>query len=155
MVWVEANIAILSILIVAVLGRANSVAAAACFLLIFRLLNIDSFIFPYLEKNGLFWGLVILTASILIPIASGRITLLNIRKIFTSWVGILALLLSLFTTYLSGLGLEYLTVDGRSDIMPALILGAVIAAAFLKGVPVGPLVTSGLLALFLKLIKKY
>ncbi|SKA80000.1 Uncharacterized membrane protein, DUF441 family [Caloramator quimbayensis] len=151
----EANIAILSILVIAVLGRANSVAAAACFLLIFRLLNIDNFIFPWLEKNGLFWGLVILTASILIPIASGRITLLDIRKNFTSWVGILALLLSLFTTYLSGLGLQYLTIEGRSDIMPALILGAVIAAAFFKGVPVGPLVTSGLLALFLKLIHKY
>ncbi|MCX7884815.1 MAG: DUF441 domain-containing protein [Caloramator sp.] len=151
----ESNIAILFILVISVLGKANSVAAAACFLLIFKLLNIDKFVFPYLEKSGLFWGLVILTASILTPIASGKITLLNIRKIFTSWIGILALFLSLFTTYLSGLGLEYLTVYGRSDIMPALILGAVIAAAFFKGVPVGPLVTSGLLVLFLKLIHKY
>lgn len=150
----ESNIILLILLVMSVLGRANSVAAAICFLLLFKLLTVDRFIFPYLEKGGVFWGLVILTAAILIPIASGKITLFNIRKVLLSWIGILALLLSLFTTYLSGLGLEYLTMDGRSDIMPALILGAVISAAFLKGVPVGPLVTSGLLAFLLKFIHK-
>lgn len=34
--------------------------------------------------------------------------------------------------------------------MPALILGAVVAAALLKGVPVGPLITAGLLAVVLR-----
>lgn len=150
----ESNIILLFILVLSVLGRANSVAAAVCFLLLFKLLSLDNFIFPYLEKNGVFWGLVILTAAILIPIAKGEISLLKIRKVFLSWLGILALIVSLFTTYLSGLGLSYLTIDGKSDIMPALILGAVIAAAFFKGVPVGPLVTSGLLALILKIIQK-
>lgn len=150
----ESNIILLFILAAALIGRANSVAVAACFLLIFKLLNIDSYIFPWLEKNGVFWGLVILTSAILIPIASAKISLSGIKNIFISWIGFLALLMSLFTTYLSGLGLKYLTVEGRSDIMPSLILGAVIAAAFFEGVPVGPLVTSGLLALFLKLIQK-
>ncbi|MPN52322.1 hypothetical protein SDC9_199978 [bioreactor metagenome] len=37
--------------------------------------------------------------------------------------------------------------------MPALIIGAVAAAAFLGGVPVGPLITSGILALFTKFIE--
>jgi len=38
--------------------------------------------------------------------------------------------------------------------MPAMILGAVGAAAFLGGVPVGPLITSGILALFAKIVSK-
>lgn len=150
----ESNIILLAILIAAVLGKANSVAVATCILLISRLLNIDKYIFPTIEKNGVFWGLVILTAAILIPIGSGKITFSNVRNIFTSWVGISALALSLFTTYLSGIGLQYLTVQGHGDVMPAMILGAVVAAAFLGGVPVGPLITSGILALGVKLFHK-
>jgi uncharacterized membrane protein (DUF441 family) len=64
------------------------------------------------------------------------------------------LVLSFLTTYLSGQGLNYLTVQGHSDIMPAMIIGAVAAAAFLGGVPVGPLITSGMVALFAKMIHK-
>ena len=150
----ESNIILLAVLVAAVLGKANSVAVATCLLLMIKLLNLDKYIFPTVEKNGVFWGLVILIAAILIPVASGRITAVNLKGVFTSWTGILALLLSLFTTYLSGVGLKYLTVQGRSEVMPSLIIGSVIAAAFLGGVPVGPFITSGILALGIKLFDK-
>jgi uncharacterized membrane protein (DUF441 family) len=150
----ESNIILLGVLVAAVLGKANSVAVATCLLLIVRLLNLDNYVFPAVEKNGVFWGLVILIAAILIPVASGKITTVNLKGVFTSWTGIIALLLSLFTTYLSGRGLEYLTVQGHSEIMPSLIIGSVIAAAFLGGVPVGPFITSGILALGIKLFNK-
>jgi len=88
----------------------------------------------------------------MIPIANGHITAQNIKNVFTSWIGITALVLSFITTYLSGRGLNYLTVQGHGDIMPAMILGAVAAASFLGGVPVGPLITSGILAIFAKMI---
>ncbi|ACA54770.1 conserved hypothetical protein [Clostridium botulinum A3 str. Loch Maree] len=38
--------------------------------------------------------------------------------------------------------------------MPAMILGAVLAASFLGGVPVGPLITSGILALGIKIFHR-
>ena len=150
----ESNIILLLILVAAVLGKANSVAVATCMLLIIKLLNLDKLIFPTIEKNGVFLGLILLIAAILIPIANGNVAFSNIKTIFTSWIGILALLLSLFTTYLSGLGLSYLTTQGHGDVMPALILGSVVAAAFLGGVPVGPLITSGILALSMKFFEK-
>jgi uncharacterized membrane protein (DUF441 family) len=150
----ESNIILLAVLAAAVLGKANSVAVATCLLLIVRLINLDKYVFPAVEKNGVFCGLVILIAAILIPVASGKITFVNLKGIFTSWTGIIALVLSLFTTYLSGRGLEYLTIQGHSEIMPSLIVGSVIAAAFLGGVPVGPFITSGILALGIKLFNK-
>lgn len=142
------------ILAISVLGKANSVAIASCILLFINLLKLDKYVFPVVENYGVFIGLIILIAAILIPIANGQITFENIKNIFTSWTGAAALLISLFTTYLSGLGLQYLTVQGNGQVMPALILGAVIAAAFLDGVPVGPLITSGILALGIKLFHK-
>ncbi|WP_160691121.1 DUF441 domain-containing protein [Clostridium sp. C2-6-12] len=150
----DSNIILIAILAISILGKANSVAIASCVLLFINLIKLDKYIFPIVESYGVFLGLVILIAAILIPIANGQITFENIKIIFTSWTGIAALLISLFTTYLSGLGLQYLTVQGNGQVMPALILGAVIAAAFLDGVPVGPLITSGILALGIKLFHK-
>ncbi|BCZ46695.1 UPF0756 membrane protein [Clostridium gelidum] len=150
----DSNIILLAILAASILGKANSVAIATCMLLIVKLLNMDKYIFPVVEGNGMTLGLILIIAAILIPIANGQVTSVNIKNIFTSWIGIAALLISLFTTYLSGLGLQYLTVQGHGDIMPSLILGAVIAAAFLDGIPVGPLITAGMLALGIKLFDK-
>lgn len=150
----DSNIILIVILAVSILGKANSVAIATCALLFIKLVNLDKYLFQAIDHYGMFCGLVLLIAAILIPIANGQITSINIKSIFTSWVGIAAFLISLFTTYLSGLGLQYLTVQGHGDVMPALILGAVIAAAFLDGVPVGPLITSGMLALGIKLLHK-
>jgi len=148
------TIILLLILAAAIFGKANSVAIATCILLILKLLGLDNYVYPTLEKNGMTWGLILLIAAILIPIANGNISTDNIKSVFTSWIGITALLLSFLTTYLSGQGLNYLTVQGHSDIMPAMIVGAVAAAAFLGGVPVGPLITSGMLAVFAKMIHK-
>lgn len=145
---------LITILAIAIFGKANSVAVAVCILLIVKLLNLDQFIYPVIEKNGVSWGLILLTAAILIPIANGNVTVKNIKDVLASWIGITALILSFFTTYLSGLGLNYLTVQGNNDVIPAMIFGSVLAAVFLGGVPVGPLITSGILALLVKIIKK-
>lgn len=150
----SSNIILLLILAAAVFGKANSVAIATCALLMLKLLGLDKYVYPFIEKSGMTGGLILLIAAIMIPIASGSITAENIKNVFTSWIGITALVLSFLTTYLSGQGLNYLTVQGHSDIMPAMIIGAVAAAAFLGGVPVGPLITSGMVAIFAKMIHK-
>ncbi|MFT8312895.1 MAG: DUF441 domain-containing protein [Clostridium sp.] len=150
----ESNIILVIILAISIIGKANSVAVATAILLIIKLLNIEKYIFPALDKSGVFWALVLLIAAILIPIANGSISSFKIKDNLTSTIGIIALLLSFFTTYLSGLGLKYLTVQGHGDVMPALILGSIAAAAFLGGVPVGPLITTGLLAVVMKIFHK-
>ncbi|MEL7567415.1 MAG: DUF441 domain-containing protein [Dehalobacterium sp.] len=150
----SSNIILLFILAVAILGKANSVAIATCVLLLLKLIGFDRYAYPFIEKSGMTWGLIILIAAIMIPIANGSISAENIKSVFTSWTGITALVLSFLATYLSGQGLDYLTIQGHSDIMPAMIIGAVAASAFLGGVPVGPLITSGVLALFAKIIHK-
>ncbi|MDT8717987.1 DUF441 domain-containing protein [Clostridium sp. 19966] len=150
----ETNIILLIILAASIFGKADSVAIATSILLILKLLHVENIVFPILDKSGMFWGLVLLIMAIMIPIANGSIKALSIKSTLTSSIGIAAILLSFFTTYLSGLGLRYLTLQGHGDVMPALILGAVAAAAFLGGVPVGPLITSGLLALVMKFFNK-
>ena len=150
----EANIILVVILGLSIIGKAASVSVSVAFLLIIRLLDLDKYVFPILKDKGVFWGLVLLIAAILVPIAKGNIKINDIKANLTSFIGITAFALSFLTTYLSGVGLKYLTVQGHGDVMPALILGSVAAAAFLGGVPVGPLITSGILALVVKGMKK-
>lgn len=145
---------LLGALVVAVVGKANSVAMAIGILLVIKLAHMDGALYPILQKGGMFWGLVLLIAAIMVPIANGEYDVKQLSSVFVSWLGLLAFLLSLFTTYLSGLGFNFLTVQHHSEIMPALILGSVIAAAFMGGVPVGPLITSGLLAVLAKFLIK-
>ncbi|MDF2504351.1 MAG: putative rane protein [Clostridium sp.] len=154
MIYLESNIILVIILAISVIGKANSVSVATAVLLIIKLLHVEKYIFPALDNSGVFWALVLLIGTILIPVADGSINFFKIKGNLTSIVGIGALLLSFFTTYLSGLGLKYLTVQGHGDVMPSLILGSIAAAALLGGVPVGPLITSGLLALLMKAFHK-
>ena len=155
MVSLGSEIILLAIFTVAIIGKANTVAIATGILLGLKLIGIDKYIYPFIEKNGLTYGIIILVAAILLPVASGKISVDSIKGIFASWIGIAALALSFFTTYLSGRGLDFLTVQGHSDVMPSMILGAVIATAFLGGVPVGPLITSGLLVLVIKIVEVF
>ena len=150
----SSTIILLLILAAAIFGKANSVAIATCALLMLKLLGLDKYVYPSIEKSGMTCGLILLIAAIMIPIANGHITSENIKNVFTSWIGITALVLSFLTTYLSGQGVNYLTVQGHGDIMPAMIIGSVAAAALVGGVPVGPLITSGMLAIFAKMIHK-
>lgn len=147
----ETSLILIVILAVAVLGKAQSVAIAVCGLLIIKLLYLDNYVYPIIEKKGMTVGLIIIIASILIPIAKGDVAQKEIVTSIFSWVGIIAFIVSLLTTYLSGVGANYLVEQGNSNLMPSLILGAVIAASFLGGVPVGPLITSGIIAVILKI----
>lgn len=142
----QGTLLILAVLVVAVLGKANSVAVAAALLLILRLVGLDKPCYPLIREHGFFWGLVLLTAAVMVPLASGEYAVGQILGTMRSTVGMVAFAASLFTTYLSGRGAIFLL--GGAHIMPSLILGAVVAAAFLRGVPVGPLVTAGLVSLF-------
>lgn len=80
----ETNIILLLILAASVLGKANSVAVATCMLLIFRLISLDKYLFPFIENHGVFIGLVLLIAAILVPLANGQISAVNLKNIFTS-----------------------------------------------------------------------
>lgn len=149
----SSEIILFSVLAVAVIGKAKTVAVAAGVLLILKLTGLNKYIYPFIEKNGMSFGIIILVAAILLPIASGQVSAESIKNIFASWIGIAALVLSFVTTYLSGRGLDFLTIQGHSDVMPSMIIGAVIATAFLGGVPVGPLITSGLLVVLIRIIE--
>jgi len=137
------------LLLVGIIARSNLISTAACILLILKFSRLDMF-FPFLEKRGLEIGLLFLLLSILVPVATEKITKNEILYSFLSLPGILAILGGALATYLNGDGLKLLQID--PEIIFGVVIGSIIGITFFGGIPVGPLMAAGLTALFLNII---
>ena len=142
------NLPLLIILALSVLGDNQSVAVASGFLLIVKLLGLQSW-FPLLESKGLNIGITILTIAILTPLATGRISLGNIVDAIKSPIGIVALITGIFVAWAAGRGLLF--INTTPEMVTSLVLGTVVGVCFLQGVAVGPLIAGGLVSLVLSL----
>lgn len=143
----DINLIVLCILLISgILSQNHTVTMAAAFLILVKLLPIGEVIFPYLQQYGLNAGIVILTIGVLTLIASGKISGEAILKSFVGWDSLLAIGVGLLVAWLGGRGVKLMTV--QPNVIAGLLIGTVAGVAFLRGVPVGPLIAAGILSLF-------
>lgn len=135
------------LLLVGIVARSNLIAIAACVLLILRFSNLN-FVFPILERRGLEVGLLCLLLSILVPIAQGLVTEKDLIFNMTSIPGIMAIIGGAVATHMNGEGLKLLSL--RPEIIFGLVIGSIFGIVFFHGIPVGPLMASGIAALYLE-----
>ncbi|RKO67331.1 DUF441 domain-containing protein [Desulfofundulus salinus] len=140
---------LVALLLIGIVARSNLIAMAACVLLIIKLANLN-FIFSLLEKRGLELGLLFLLLSILVPVATGKISEREMLYNLTSLPGLLALFGGALATHLNGEGLKLLQL--QPEIIFGLMIGSIFGIVFLGGVPVGPLMAAGITALFIELV---
>jgi len=145
----QVGVLLLIIILLGIVGHNYVVAAAAGVLLALRLLHGEA-LFPILEKNALNVGIGIITLAILIPIASGGIGWSELYKTIASPSGLVAIATGIFVAYLGGRGVGFLTI--QPQVIVGLMVGTIIGVAFFRGVPVGPLIAGGLVALVIDLI---
>ncbi len=145
----QAGILLLVIILLGLVGHNYVVAAAAGVLLVLRLLH-GEVLFPVLEKNALNVGIGIITLAILIPFASGGIGWSEIYRTMASPTGLVALAMGIFVAYLGGRGVGFLT--SQPQVMVGLMVGTIVGVAFFRGVPVGPLIAAGMVALVMGLL---
>ncbi|WP_107725309.1 DUF441 domain-containing protein [Desmospora activa] len=136
------------LIVIGIVGRSPIIATAASLLLILKLTHLER-LFPAVERRGLEIGLLFLTIAVLVPFATGRISIKEVWAVFTSWTGIFALAGGAIATYMNGKGLDLLKVDPQ--LMIGLVLGSIFGILFLRGIPVGPLMAAGITAFLLKL----
>lgn len=139
----------LILLILAALGIISSntpITIAMIVLLLLRVLHLQQ-LFPWLEKNGLTLGIVILTIGVMTPLASGKMSLETIGESFLNWKSLLAIVIGMLVAYLGGRGASLMAVN--PTIVAGLLIGTVLGVAFFKGVPVGPLIAAGILSLII------
>jgi uncharacterized membrane protein (DUF441 family) len=144
----NSNTLLVIFIVIGLVGRSNIITTAACILLIVKLLSLDRYL-PSIERRGLELGLLFLTIGVLVPFASSKITAKEVLSVFTSWVGIVALIGGAIATYMNGKGLELLKIDPQ--LIAGLVIGSIFGIVFMRGIPVGPLMAAGITALLLKI----
>ncbi|AXH82156.1 TPA: DUF441 domain-containing protein [Haemophilus influenzae] len=133
------------LLILGVLSNNSAITISAAVLLIMQQTFLSSHI-PLLEKYGVKIGIIILTIGVLSPLVSGKIQLPNLSG-FLSWKMALSIAVGVLVAWLAGKGVPLM---GEQPILvTGLLIGTIIGVAFLGGIPVGPLIAAGILALFL------
>ncbi len=125
----------------------NTVAWSAVLLMILKVvLPQDKLLF--FGGHGLNWGVIVLTAAMLTPIATGKLGIADILNVFKTPMGIASLLMGCTVALFGRWGAELMTAD--PEVVASLMVGTIIGVVFFKGVPVGPLIASGILYCFMK-----
>ncbi|SDN67884.1 Uncharacterized membrane protein, DUF441 family [Paenibacillus sp. yr247] len=140
------SVMLILLALLGVISRNNSITIAAVVLLLIRVIKLDQ-AFPWIEKNGLSLGIIILTIGILSPLASGSISFKELYQSFLHWKSIAAIAVGVLVAYLGGRGAHLMS--GNPTVVTSLVIGTIIGVAFLKGVPVGPLIAAGILSLLI------
>ena len=133
------------LIILGLLSHNSAITISAAVLLIMQQTFLSSHI-PLLEKYGVKIGIIILTIGVLSPLVSGKIQLPDLSG-FVSWKMALSIAVGMLVAWLAGKGVPLM---GEQPILvTGLLIGTIIGVAFLGGIPVGPLIAAGILALFL------
>ena len=141
-----------AILLLSILGHNMTVAYAAGIVLILKILGFDSLL-NTLGTQGINWGIVILTAAILVPIANGTITIHTMIDAFKTHIGLIAIAAGLFAAIAGGSGVNLL--KSSPDVIPALIIGTMVGVIFFQGVAVGPLIAAGITYFVLQILNYF
>ena len=119
-------------------------AVSILVLIIVRVTPLSTF-FPWIEKQGLSIGIIILTIGVMAPIASGTLPPSTLIHSFLNWKSLVAIAVGVIVSWLGGRGVTLM--GSQPQLVAGLLVGTVLGVALFRGVPVGPLIAAGLVSL--------
>lgn len=140
---------LLILLALAALGFVShntTVAISILVLIVVRVTPLNT-LFPWIEKQGLTIGIIILTIGVMAPIASGTLPASTLLHSFVNWKSLVAIAVGIFVSWLGGRGVTLMS--SQPSLVAGLLVGTVLGVALFRGVPVGPLIAAGLVSLFI------
>lgn len=141
---------LIGILAIAIWGKNQSLIVAAAVVLIIMAIPNSQRILQLVEKQGINWGVTIISIAILIPIATGRISFQDLINAFKSPVGWIAVFCGILVSILSARGVSFLAVS--PEVTVALVFGTILGVVFLKGIAAGPIIASGIAFCILQIL---
>nr|WP_295970134.1 DUF441 family protein [uncultured Bacillus sp.] len=91
-------------------------------------------------------GIFFLMLFLLMPIASGKMTVSNVSQVFFSPIGIGAILAGFLVSFIGGKGVGVLA--GNPVILLGVLIGTLVAVLFTKGLPAGLIIAAGMISIF-------
>lgn len=146
----ESWLFLIGILIIAILGHNQSLMFATTAVLVLMAIPNTSKLLSLIEKQGINWGVTIITVAILIPIATGRVGFSDLLNAFKSPVGWISMFCGILVSILSARGVGFLAIS--PEVTVALVFGTILGVVFLRGVAAGPIIASGIAFCILQLL---
>ena len=131
---------LVAVLILSIIGHNMTVVYAALIVLAIKFFGTAEML-NYFGNHGLNFGIIILTAAILVPIANGTVTISTMIDSFKTPIGIVAIISGLLAAISGGAGVPLM--QENPNVIPALIVGTMAGVFFFKGIAVGPLIAAG------------
>lgn len=145
----EGLVLLLAVLALGLLSGNVLIAGAALCLVLLRAGDYGA-LFPWIARYGFNLGLFLMVLTVLTPIAQERISLARFAGGLTTKTGLATVAVSVATALLARQGIALL--HERPDVMVGLLVGGVVGV-LLGGVPTGPLIPAGMVALLLLLLR--
>ena len=122
------------LIVLGLISQNSAITISAAVLLIMQQTLLSKYI-PVLEQYGVKIGIIILTIGVLAPLVSGKIQL-----------GV-SIATGIFVAWLAGKGMPLMSE--QPVLVTGLLIGTIIGVSFLGGIPVGPLIAAGILAVLI------
>lgn len=107
----------------------TTVAVSILVLIIVRVTPLNTF-FPWIEKQGLTVGIIILTIGVMAPIASGTLPPSTLIHSFVNWKSLVAIAVGVFVSWLGGRGITLM--GNQPQLVAGLLVGPLIAAGLVS-----------------------
>ena len=143
------NIPIIVVLLLSLISNNHTVAIAVLVLLLIQNLGLVT-LFPLIENYGMNIGIIILTIAVLSPLVQGRISVNEVVGLFKTSAGMIAIVIGILVAWIAGKGVLFM--KDSPEITTALVVGTIIGVCFFRGLPVGPLIAGGMVALIVSVI---
>ncbi len=111
----------------------TTVAVSILVLIIVRVTPLST-LFPWIEKQGLSIGIIILTIGVMAPIASGTLPPSTLIHSFLNWKSRVAIAVGVIVSWLGGRGVTLM--GSQPQLVAGLLVGTVLGVALFRGVPV-------------------
>ena len=131
------------LIVLGLMSQNSAITISAAVLLIMQEILLSKYI-PILEQYGIKIVMSIFTFGVLSTLVSGKIQLPDLSS-FLNWKMGVSILIGALVAWLAGKGVPLM--GEQPVLVTGLLIGTIIGVSFLGGIPVGPLIAAGILAI--------
>ncbi|OLN22669.1 hypothetical protein BTO30_08430 [Domibacillus antri] len=141
------------LLVISLIAKNQSLLIASALLIVLKAAGLEAKWFEMMQKNGVHWGVTVITIAVLVPIATGAIGFKDLGAALKSPYAWIALTAGILVALIAKNGIVLLAEDPH--ITTALVFGTILAVALFNGVAVGPLIGAGIAYYAMKVFQSF
>ncbi|MFD1433155.1 DUF441 domain-containing protein [Lacticaseibacillus yichunensis] len=138
----ESWLFLLGVLAIAAFAKNKALLIGVAFVIVLKALPPLHPFMKLLQTQGINWGVTVISAAIMVPIATGEIGVKELLKTFKSPAGWIAIAMGVLVAVLSAKGVGLLAASPEMTV--ALVFGTILGVVLLKGIAAGPVIASGM-----------